>query len=131
MGWRAVAPRGKIDLARIGLGVGNKLGNRLGRKRWIYHHDGGLAANARDRRDVANEIEIELVVERRVDRVRRIGQQERIAVRGRAHDRLGADVATGTRPVLDDELLTEPLRQPLPHRARGDIGRTARWKSDD
>src|SRR6478735_9051766 len=77
---------------------------------WIHHHDGGLAANARDRRDVANEIEIEIIVERRVDRVRRIGQQEGIAVRGRAHDRLGSDVATGTRPVLDDKLLTEPLR---------------------
>ena len=30
-----------------------------------------LADDARDRRDVANEIEIELFVERRVDRVRR------------------------------------------------------------
>src|SRR5262245_53787784 len=109
MGWRAVAPRGKIDLARISLGVGNKLGNRLGRKRWIHQHDGSLAANACDWRNVAYEIEIELVVERRVDRVRRIGQQKRIAVRRSAHDRLGADVAAGTRPVLDDELLTEPL----------------------
>ena len=31
----------------------------------------GCADDARDRRDVADEIEIELVVERRVDRVRR------------------------------------------------------------
>ena len=80
---------------------------------------------ARDRRDVADEIEIELVVERRVDRVRRSDQKERIAVRGRAHDRLGADIAAGTRPVVDDELLAEPLRQPLTDQARDDVGRAA------
>ena len=49
-----------------------------------------------------------------------------MAVRGRAHDRLGADVAAGARPVLDDEGLAEPLRQPLTHQARHDVGRAAR-----
>jgi len=34
MDHRSVAGRRKIDLARI-VGVGNKLGNRLGRHRWI------------------------------------------------------------------------------------------------
>ena len=75
----------------------------------------------RDRRDVADEIEIEIVVERRVDRDRSGDQEERIAVRGRAHDRLGADIAAGARPVLDDEWLAEPLRQPLAHQARDDV----------
>ena len=37
--------------------------------------------NARHRRDVADEIEIELVVERRVDRVADVDQEQRIAVR--------------------------------------------------
>ena len=50
----------------------------------------GHAHDAGDRRDVADEIEIELVVERRVDRVARADQQQRVAVRRRAHDRLGA-----------------------------------------
>src|SRR3954466_1907272 len=130
MGWRAVAPRAKIDRARLGFGEGNKLGNRLGGDRWVDHHDGGLAAYARDRRDVADEIEIEVVIERRVDRVRRIGEQQRIAVRRRAHARLGANVAAGAGPVLDDKLLTEPFGQPLRHRACGGIGRAARWKTD-
>ena len=123
------AGRRHVDLARIGLGIGDELGNRLGRNRWIDHHDEGRADDARDRRDVADEIEIELVVERRVDRVRRQDQEQRIAVRRRAHDRLGADIAAGARPVLDDEWLAEPLRQPLTHQARDDVGRRHRPES--
>src|SRR5712671_1804887 len=53
-------------------------------------------------------------------RWRRRIHQERIAVQGRMHDRLGADIAVGARPVLDDELLTKSLRGPLP-RARLDM----------
>ena len=33
--WRAGAGRGHADLARIGLGVGDELGDRFGRKRWV------------------------------------------------------------------------------------------------
>src|SRR5262249_47294554 len=69
MDHRSAAGRRKIDLARIGLGVGNKLGNRLGRNRWIDLHDKGPVANACDRRSVADEIEIQLVVKRDGDRV--------------------------------------------------------------
>src|SRR5437763_11919787 len=126
MRWGAVAPRGKIDLAGISLGVGNKLGNRLGRKRWIHHHDGGLAANARDGCDVADEIEIELVVERGVERSRWGDNKERVTIGPCTHDRFGADVGTGSRPVLDEEWPTKALRQPLDHEPRNDI-RCARW----
>src|SRR5215813_13066062 len=35
------------------------------------------------------------------------------AVRGRTHDRLGADITASARPVLDDKLLTEPFRHEL------------------
>ena len=87
----------------------------------IDHHDKGHAANARNRRYVADEIEIEVLVERCVTRVRKTSQQKRIAVRGRIHDSLGGDVGARTRPVLDDELLAEPLRQPLTHQARHDV----------
>jgi hypothetical protein len=41
-------------------------------------------------------------------------------------NRLCADIAAGTGPVLDDELLTEPLRQPLADQARRDVGRAGR-----
>jgi hypothetical protein len=81
--------------------------------------------DAADRRDVADEIEIELVVERYVDCVVRSGQEERISVRGSLHDRLSANVATGTGPVLDDKWLTEPLRQLLTDEARENAGSAA------
>ena len=47
----------------------------------MYYHDFGRASDASDRRDVADEIEIELVVERRIDRAGRTDQEERVADR--------------------------------------------------
>ena len=76
-----------------------------------------------------DDIEIELFVERRVDRVCRGDQEERVAVGRRAHDRLGGDIAAGTRPVLDDEWLAKPFRQPLADQARDDVA-AARGKAD-
>src|SRR6516165_2613757 len=107
MGRESGAARRKIDHAWIGLGIGNELGDRLCRKRWIYQHDKGHADDARDRRDVADEVEIELVVERRVDRVRRRGQQQRIAVGWRTNDRFGTDIGAPARTVLNDEWLAK------------------------
>ncbi len=123
----SVAGRRHVDLARIGLGVGNELGNGLGWNRWIHQHYEWLANDARDWRDVADEIETELVVKCRVDRVHRSYQEERVAVRSRTHDRLGTDVGAGARPVLDDEWLAEPPRQPLADQASDDVGSTA-WR---
>ena len=48
-----------------------------------------------------------------------------MAVAALAYDRLGADIAASSRPVLDDEGLAQPLRQPLTHQARQDVGRVA------
>jgi hypothetical protein len=47
------------------------------------------------------------------------------------HHRLGGDIGAGPRPVLDHELLAQPLRQPLPHDPRHDVGRAAGGKADD
>jgi hypothetical protein len=58
-------------------------------------------------------------------------QEERVAVRRRIHDHFGGNIAAAARPVLDDELLTKPLRQPLPYQARGDVGQAARGSADD
>ena len=57
--------------------------------------------------------------------------QQRIAIRRRLRDRLGADVAARAGAILDDELLAEPLREPLTHQARLDVGRPAGGKADD
>src|SRR4029450_1300318 len=112
------AGRSQIDLARIGLGVGDELGDGFGRNRWIYHHDEGQADDACDGRDVAKKNEIKLVVEGRIDRVCRSYHEERVAVRRRPHDHLGADIGAATGAVFYDELLAEPLREPRSDEAR-------------
>src|SRR5262245_45814898 len=103
MGRASDDARRKVDLARISLGISDELGDRFGGNRWMHQRDVGYDHNAGDRRYVPDEIEIEHVVERRVDRVSRLNQEERIAIRERAHDRLGADIAARARSVLNDE----------------------------
>src|SRR3954469_896960 len=97
----------------------------------MYHHDVGKADNASDWRDVAEEIEIELVVERRVDRFRGTDREERIAVGWRTHDRLGSEIAAGAGAVLNEEGLPQPLRQPLTQQALHDVRRAARGKAHE
>src|SRR5262245_2324449 len=120
-----------VDLAGIGFGICDELGDRLDRYRGIHLYQKGLAMNARDRGDVADQIEIELFVECSVDSVHRSGHKERIPVRGRVYDRLGGDIASRARPIPDDKLLTETLRQPLSYQARHDVGGTTGGKSDN
>src|SRR6516165_8313549 len=122
---------GHADLARIGLGIRDELENRLGRNRWMYRYDVGLPVNAGDRRDVADEIETKLVIERGVDSIPTADHEQRVAVRRCAHDVLGADIADAARYVLDNKLLTEPLRQPLTQQTRDDVGRPGRSERHD
>src|SRR5262249_47899432 len=86
--------------------------------------------NASDRRDIAYEIEIELLVKCCIDRRRERHREERISVRRCTDDRLGANVGAPTRPVIDDELLTKPLRKPLTQQAGEDVLR-ATWRGAD
>src|SRR5262245_2025541 len=94
----------------------------------MHHDDIRRPHDACDRRDVTDEVEIELVVESRVDRVRRTDHEEGIAVRRRTHAHFGADIGTCARSVFYDELLAESLREPLTDQARHDVGRTAGGK---
>src|SRR5262245_11976308 len=110
VGYAPSSSRAHVDLAWIGFSVSYEFRDRFSRDGWNDHHDLATTGYARDRRDVANEIEIELLVKRRITRVRKTNQEKRVAIRGRIHDGLGGDVGTRTGPVLDDELLAGPLR---------------------
>ena len=129
---RAVARRGHVHLAGIGLGVGDELRNGFCRNVRAHRHDVRRARDASDGHDIANEVEVQLGIKRGVDRIRRIDQQNGVAVGRGVHDRFGADVVSGSGLVLDDELLAEPLRQPLRDHARGDVGAAAgrEWHDD-
>ena len=118
---RADAGRSHVDLARVGLRIGDEFGDGRCGERDIHVHHQGRADDARNRGDIADEIVIELLVERCIDRVRHGEHDKRVAVRRRAHGHFGADVGGGAGPVLDDEWLSEPLGQPLADEAREDV----------
>ena len=120
-----------VQEAAHALGVGYKLGDRLGWNRRIDHHNEREANDARDGGDVTEKNEIEFVVERRVYCVRRSCDEERIAVRRRPHDHLGPDIVAATRAVFDNELLADPLREPWPDEPRDNIGRAAGSRRGD
>jgi hypothetical protein len=63
------AARPHVDLARMGLGIADRLGNRACRKGRLHYQHARRARDAGDRRDVVDEVEIEIFVKRRVDRV--------------------------------------------------------------
>ena len=126
---RADAARAHVDLARIGLGVGDELRNGLRRQLRIHHHHLRDANDAGDRFRVTQEIEIEMLIKRGVDGVCAGDQKQRVAVCRRLHHRLGRDVGAGARPIIDDELLAEPLRQPFRRQPRHGVGGAAGRKT--
>ena len=91
----------------------------------------GVAPMKPHRRHVLAEVEIQILIERRVDGVGRDGDQQRVAVRRRLGGHFGGDIARGARPIVDDELLAEVLGQPLAHQPPGDVGPDAGREADD
>jgi hypothetical protein len=79
----------------------------------MEHYRGWHGDDARDWCDVTDEIELEVLVERRINSVRNVGQKDRIAVGGCIYDCFGSNVVASARPVLNDELLTKSLREPI------------------
>ena len=69
----------------------------------------GVERDARDRRNVADEIEIELVVERRVDGICRNDLEQSVAVGGCPDDRLSSDI--GGAPVRSSTMIAGEPRQ--------------------
>ena len=93
----------------------------LHRQRRRHLHDVGHPHDAADRHDVGREIEIKPVVERGVDGVRRVDEEQRVAVGRGLGDRFRRDVAARARTVLDDEGLAEPLGEPFAEQTRQDV----------
>jgi hypothetical protein len=128
---RAVAARRHGDLARIGFGERDQLGHGLRRNRGVDHKHERHLDRARDRSEIADDVEVELLVERRIDGSGRTDHHEGIAVGRRPHGRFGRDIGAGAGPVLDGEGLAELLRQRLRHQPRGDVDRARRRKADE
>ncbi len=99
----------RLTLPGIRFEISGELRKRRGGKRRRHDNDERRFGDACDRRDIADEIEIEVATERDVHCVGRDRQQDRVAVGLGLRDVFGADIGAGARPVLNDELLTEPL----------------------
>ncbi len=128
---RAVAGGGHVELAGIGLGVGDEFRNGRDRQVLVDHDHVREADDAGDGRDVAQEIEVELRKQRRVDGIGRRDQQQRVAVRRRVDDGFRREIGGSAGPALDHHGLTELLLQPLGGEARRDVGRSAGRVADD
>ena len=113
--WEAlpVPPEAMLTLPGLALAQATNSGTVLAGLSTFTSITSGKRADHRDRHDVADEIEAEVLVERGVGRHRLRDQQQRVAVRLRARDRLDAEIGAGARPVLDDEGLAHVVRQPL------------------
>jgi hypothetical protein len=94
---RAAASTRHAQPAGIGLSMGDEVGNSHCLEPWCDLESECLAADARDRRDIADEIVVELVVERRIDGTLNRDQQERMPISGSLDDRLNGKIAATPR----------------------------------
>jgi len=115
---RAIAGRGDVDLAGRGLGGRDQFGDVIGREMWVGHHHVARRGHRAHRLEVFQRVEAGGLVKRRVDHIGAVGrQQQGVAIGLGPGGGRGADVAPGTRAVVDDELLAQRLRQLLGHDA--------------
>jgi hypothetical protein len=128
----SIAARAHADLAGIGFSVGDELGNSRDRKRWIDLHDMRHTDDARNRRNITNEVVVEFFEQCCIDCCRSTDHEKRIAVCRRTHDRLYTDIPATAGTVLDEELLTEALRQQLSNEARSNVVHATgcKWDND-
>ncbi|MNE67930.1 hypothetical protein D3C80_1635670 [compost metagenome] len=96
-----------------------------------FEHDGRVPQLA-DRREILARIEAHLLVDVRIQRVGRDrAHAHGVAVRRRLGDHVHADVAARARAVFDDHRLAQRLRHACTHRARHEVGRSARGIGHD
>src|SRR2546423_1410806 len=88
-----------FSLAMISAGVCDELRNRFGRHGRMHRHHEWRTADHRNGRGVAGKIEAQIVIQRRIDDIPSLDQQQCIAIWISAECHLGTDVAAGTWAV--------------------------------
>ncbi len=83
-------------------------------------------ADQRDRHEVLHRIVARLGIDGRIDAVRHVGVEQRVAVGRRPRDDLRAQHAGGARPVVDDQVVAADLLELLRHQPPGEVGAAAR-----
>ena len=129
---RRARPRRRVAvLAWIGLDESDELTDGLRRHRRVHRDHQGRGHHQGDGVEVLFEFIGDFVVERRVDDVAGIDDQQSVAVGRRLCRAAHADIAAPTAHVLDEELLADMLRQSLRNQAGDHVSRaTSRVRHD-
>ena len=123
---RAVARRGVVELAGVGLGVGDEVFQRLRLEARVHHQRQRETADAADVGEVFFGVEGQLAEQVFVESQHRVvGRHEGAAVGlGGGYD-LRADVGGRARAVVDHHLLAQRLAHGLGHGAGQHVGAAA------
>ena len=128
----AAARRGEVDLARVGLEVGDQFTQRIDGDGRVHDQQVRHVGDEGHGHEVAARVERQVAVQGGVDRYGGRGYvDDGVAVRWGAHGGFDADVAARTRAVVDDHRLPEGVRELLAYRTRKRVGSPARWEGDD
>ena len=128
---RGDAARCVVELARFRFRERDELLHGFHRKRRMHDEDVRQGGEARDRHEIADRIERQLLVQARVDGERGGDAEQRVAVGRRFGDRFGSVQTARAGTVIDDERLPERLAHALRDHARREIGRAAGALRDD
>ena len=104
----------------------HELGQGARRRRRGHHQHQAGRGELRDRREAVDRVVRQLGTQRRGDRVLVVGEQQRVAVGGRARGQLPGDHAGAAAAVVHHHLLLERFGQTGAEHARQDIRRAAR-----
>ena len=116
---RGRAETGGCEVQHAGLRLGRRdqIADRLPALRRRGHQHARLHAEQRHRREIAERIVGQRLVQHDVGALRRRQQQDRVAVRLGLRDGGGADGAAAARPVFQHESLADLLRHLVEHDA--------------
>src|SRR5262249_45856298 len=118
----ALMLRARMTLPHFSVSSAMNLPKSAGESARMHHYDVRLPVSACDRRDVADEIVAEPFVQARIERVDEIDQQQRVSVGSSTHNCLSPNIAAPSWSIFGDELLAEPLCQPLTQKTRQQVG---------
>ncbi len=131
MARRPVARRAVVEIG-AGLRLGDQIRHRRDAALEARHQHLRGEADVGDRREILLRVVGQLGIDRGCDAVRRDRHhQERVAIRRRLGDDVGADAAARAWPVLDHHLLAQRLGELVGHHARQDVGRLAGREGHD
>src|SRR5262245_19803310 len=97
----------------------------------MYDHGKRRSEDSCNWSDVPNETEFKIAVQRCVNCGRGSHHEQGVAVCWGPNGRFGADIASCTRSVLDDERLVEPLRKPLTNQPADYVGEVTSSRTDN